>query len=109
MRYSGFAGLIIAASIATLACSSSPQAQSAQPTQQSRGGANTGAAVPVSVAQSVQKPMPLDVHVIGTVEPAQSVTVHAQVTGLLTSVTFNEGDDVREGAVLFAIDPRPLE
>lgn len=110
MRYSGFAALIlVTASTASLACSSSPQAQSAQPTQQSRGGANTGAAVPVSVAQAVQKPMPLDLHVIGTVEPASTVTVHAQVTGQLTAVNFKEGDDVRQGEVLFAIDPRPLE
>lgn len=107
MRYPVFVGFILAASAASLACSPSTQAQSAQPAQQSRG--NSAAPVPVSVAQVVQKAMPFGLNVIGTVEPASTVSVHAQVTGQLTSVTFKEGDDVREGAVLFQIDPRPLE
>ena len=108
MRYFGFVGLILIASSFSSACSSDTQAQSAQPAQQNGRGNTGAAAVPVSVAQAVQKPMPLALHVIGTVEPASTVSVHAQVTGQLTAVTFKEGDDVREGAVLFQIDPRPL-
>ena len=109
MRYFGFVGLILVSSSFSLACSSNTQAQSAQPAQQNGRGSNVAAAVPVSVAQAVEKPMPLALHVIGTVEPASTVSVHAQITGQLTGVTFKEGDDVREGAVLFQIDPRPLE
>ena len=37
------------------------------------------------------------------------MAVHAQITGELTSVHFNEGEDVREGQVLFTLDRRPLE
>jgi multidrug efflux system membrane fusion protein len=66
-------------------------------------------AVPVTVADVVQKAMPLEVRVIGTVEPSSAVEVRAQVTGVLMSVSFKEGDDVKEGQVLFTLDRRPLE
>ncbi len=33
----------------------------------------------------------------------------AQITGQLTSVGFKEGDDVKQGEVLFTLDRRPLE
>lgn len=46
---------------------------------------------------------------IGTAEPFSTVQVHAQLTGELTAVHFKEGDDVREGQVLFELDRRPLE
>jgi len=35
--------------------------------------------------------------------------VRSQVTGVLQSVGFHEGDFVRNGSVLFTIDRRPLE
>ncbi|HEY7170992.1 MAG TPA: efflux RND transporter periplasmic adaptor subunit [Vicinamibacterales bacterium] len=57
----------------------------------------------------VQKPMPVDVRAIGTVEPARTVAVRAQITGELTSVNFKEGDDVQSGQVLFTLDKRPFE
>jgi multidrug efflux system membrane fusion protein len=63
----------------------------------------------VTVADVVQKAMPLEVRVIGTVEPSSAVEVRAQVTGALMSVSFKEGDDVKEGQVLFTLDRRPLE
>ncbi len=45
----------------------------------------------------------------GEVEPNRFVSVQAQVTGQITSVRFAEGDDVREGQVLFEIDKRPFD
>ena len=71
-----------------------------------RGGDQT---VPVTVATAVQKRMPIDIRVIGSVEAYKIVAVHAQITGQLTSVNFKEGDDVNEGQVLFELDRRPLE
>jgi multidrug efflux system membrane fusion protein len=53
--------------------------------------------------------MPLDLHLIGTVEPSSTVAVRAQITGQLNSVGFKEGDDVKAGEVLFTLDRRPLE
>ncbi|HEY0285100.1 MAG TPA: efflux RND transporter periplasmic adaptor subunit, partial [Vicinamibacterales bacterium] len=75
-------------------------------------GAKPGAsqpAVPVTIAQVVQKEMPLDVSVVGTVEAFSTVAVRAQVTGELKAVNFHQGDDVEAGQVLFTLDPRPLE
>jgi multidrug efflux system membrane fusion protein len=65
--------------------------------------------VPVTVASVVQKSMPIDIRVIGAAEAAKTVAVRAQITGELTSVNFTEGDDVRQGQVLFTLDRRPLE
>jgi len=73
------------------------------------GGRGGGGAVPVTVAEVVEKPMPLEVGVIGTVEAYSTVAVRSQITGQLTSVNFKEGDDVSKGQVLFALDRRPLE
>lgn len=66
-------------------------------------------AVPVAVATVAQKSMPRQLRIIGTVEPSSTVAVRAQITGELTSVSFKEGDDVREGQTLFTLDRRPLE
>src|SRR5947209_360318 len=71
-----------------------------------RGGDQT---VPVTVATVVQKSMPIEIRVIGSVEAYSVVSVHAQITGQLTAVNFKEGDDVRKDQLLFALDRRPLE
>ncbi len=67
------------------------------------------AEVPVVVATAVARTVPVELHAIGTVEAYSSVQVKAQVGGELTSVLFNEGDDVRKGQTLFTIDPRPYQ
>ena len=67
------------------------------------------AAVPVAVAPVEQKAMPLQLQAIGTVEAFSVVSVRAQVGGELTKVHFNEGQDVKKGALLFTIDPRSFE
>jgi multidrug efflux system membrane fusion protein len=74
------------------------------------GGRGRGdATVPVTVATVVQKSMPIEIRVIGSVEAYSVVSVHAQVTGQLTDVNFKEGDDVAKNQLLFALDRRPLE
>src|SRR5438105_941511 len=103
--------LILATLLAAtaVACSAGGEAlQQQQPPGRGRGGAQQPA-VPVTAAAVVQKPMPVDVRVIGTVIAASTVAVHAQITGELTTVNFKEGQEVREGQVLFTLDKRPLE
>jgi multidrug efflux system membrane fusion protein len=102
------AGLLLAAASLTSACTAGGQAEGTG-APAGRGGPGGGAAVPVTVAQVVQKPMPLEVRVIGSVEASSNVAVHAQITGELTSVHFKEGDDVKRGDELFTFDKRPLE
>ena len=52
--------------------------------------------------------MPVMIEAVGTVEPEHSVQVRAQVSGVLKSVQFKEGDPVKPGQVLFRIDSRPM-
>jgi multidrug efflux system membrane fusion protein len=104
--------LILITTIGTAACSVGGSAQSASPDGEgARGGrgAGGGQAVPVTVGHAEQKTVPLQLRVIGSVEPSSSVAIRAQVTGELTEVTFREGDDVRSGQTLFRLDRRPLE
>jgi multidrug efflux system membrane fusion protein len=77
----------------------------AQPQQR----AAAPAAVPVTVATAVRKSMPLDASVVGAVEAYSTVSVRAQITGELTGVNFQQGDDVAAGQELFTLDRRPFE
>jgi multidrug efflux system membrane fusion protein len=112
IRPGWFFGVVLAAAAAAPACSPSGEA-SAQQQQQAAGrggrGGGADAPVPVTIAHVEQRPMPVNIAIIGTAEPYTTVAVRAQITGELTSVSFNEGDDVKEGQVLFTLDRRPLE
>jgi multidrug efflux system membrane fusion protein len=70
------------------------------------GGASR---VPVTVAHAEQRPVPYEILATGTVEPRQTASVQAQVTGVLTRVAFREGGDVAAGQILFQIDARPFQ
>ena len=65
--------------------------------------------VPVLVAQVVQKTVPIQLHAIGTVEAYSTVSVKSQIDGYIAAVSFHEGQDIRKGALLVQIDPRPYE
>lgn len=93
--------VVVGATLAIGACARSE----AQPQQQ----AAAPAAVPVTITTAVQKSMPLDAGVVGTVEAYSTVSVRAQITGELQAVNFKQGDDVTAGQELFALDRRPLE
>ncbi|MFA6108858.1 MAG: efflux RND transporter periplasmic adaptor subunit [Candidatus Latescibacterota bacterium] len=67
------------------------------------------AARPVVTAPVQIQATPLSVPAVGTVEPIQSVSVRAQVGGVVTRVAFEEGGSVTAGQLLFQIDPRPLQ
>lgn len=65
-------------------------------------------AVPVTTAPVLLKTVPVRLYAIGNVEPYTTVSIKARVDGQLMSAHFKEGDEVRQGAVLFEIDPRPF-
>ena len=67
------------------------------------------ALVPVAVAHVERRDVPYEIDATGTIEPMQTVSVSAQVGGILTHIDFKEGDDVKQGQVLFQIDPRPFQ
>jgi multidrug efflux system membrane fusion protein len=66
-------------------------------------------AVPVTVAEAVQRDVPIEVTAVGNVQGLTTVAVKSQIAGQITQVHFREGQDVRRGDLLFTIDPRPLE
>jgi membrane fusion protein, multidrug efflux system len=68
-----------------------------------------GALLFVKTAKAVAKPMPVLIEAVGSVEPEHSVQVRAQVSGVLQTVLFKEGDKVKAGQQLFQIDPRTFE
>jgi multidrug efflux system membrane fusion protein len=65
--------------------------------------------VPVSVATAIQRSVPVELNIIGTVQPFSTVQVKSQVVGELLKVHFKQGDFVKEGDVMFTIDRRALE
>jgi len=65
--------------------------------------------VMVTVADAVEKSIPVQIRAIGNVEAYNTVSVKAQINGQVARVHFAEGDDVARGALLFTIDPRPFE
>lgn len=65
--------------------------------------------VPVVAENADRKNVPLQVRAIGNVEAYNTVSVRSQVSGEISEVFFREGQDVRQGKMLFRIDPRPFE
>jgi len=67
------------------------------------------APIPVTVSIAIQKTVPVELRAIGNVQAYSTVTVKSKVGGELVGVHFKEGQDVKKGAPLFTIDPRPYE
>lgn len=65
--------------------------------------------VPVKMGEVVQQNVPLQIGAIGNVEAYNAVSVKALVGGEVTAVHFRDGQDVKQGDLLFQIDPRPYE
>ena len=65
----------------------------------------------VTVAQATLGDMPVILNQLGTVTPTATVTVmpNQAVSGYLTEVPFQEGQDVEKDQVLAQIDPRPYQ
>jgi len=86
------------------------KSESPGPGASSPGGSPKGRPpVPVLVAKAEQADVPVELSVLGAVEPVQSSPVRSQVAGTIVEVDFREGDLVKAGQVLFRIDPRPIE
>jgi len=73
--------------------------------------ARGAAAQIVKIAQATHGDMPVILNELGTVTPVATVTVmpNQAVSGYLTEVPFQEGQDVEKGQLLAQIDPRPYQ
>jgi membrane fusion protein, multidrug efflux system len=65
--------------------------------------------VPVLVGTVTEKTVPVELKNIGNVEAYSTVSIKSRLAGQLVQVNFKEGQDVKEGELLFVIDPRPYE
>ncbi len=72
-------------------------------------GAQGGAPADVEVVQVEQRDVPIYGEWIGTLDGLTNADVRAQVTGYLMKQAYQEGAFVKQGQLLFQIDPRPFQ
>jgi RND family efflux transporter MFP subunit len=63
----------------------------------------------VTVSQPLQRTVQATSRLLGQFAAVNSVELRAQVGGTLTAIGFRDGQTVRPGDLLFAIDPRPFQ
>jgi multidrug efflux system membrane fusion protein len=70
-----------------------------------------GGGAPVLVARAMTTNLPVQINPppVGHVMPYSTVTVHSQIGGIISEVHFKEGQAVKQGDLLFTIDPRPAQ
>ncbi len=71
--------------------------------------ANAPPVFEVEVAQVQQKDVPIYREWIGTLDGMVNAAIKAQVPGYLRSQGYVEGSFVKQGQLLFEIDPRPFQ
>ena len=85
----------LAVLIAFTSCSKAPVASSAGPPE-------------VLVTEVIQKEVPIIRQWVGTLNGSENADVRARTTGYLQKKAYQEGGYVKEGDLLFEIDPRPF-
>jgi len=65
--------------------------------------------VPVQVAVALKQALPVTQKAIGSVQAQRGVAVKSQVDGIIQSINFKEGDEVKAGDLLVTLDKRPFE
>ena len=63
----------------------------------------------VLVTQVVKGDVPIVRGWIGTLDGSENADIHSRVTGYLQKRDYQEGSYVKEGDLLFEVDPRPFE
>jgi len=66
-------------------------------------------AVPIRAAIAATQDVPLEIFAVGNVEAIESVDVKSRIPGQIRSVSFEEGQNVTKGQLLFALDLEPLQ
>lgn len=89
--------LLLAASLLLSACGQAPEAMQQMP------------AAKVSVAEVLEQPINEWDEFTGRLEAPESVEIRPRVSGFVDRVAFVEGSLVKQGDLLFQIDPRPFQ
>ncbi len=98
MRFRSFliAAPMLAAALALGACGKAPQQQQMPPAE-------------VGVVVAKAQPLPLTRDLVGRLYATRTADVRARVAGVLQKRVYTEGSDVKQGQLLFQIDPAPLK
>lgn len=99
---------LLLASLILAGCGEKAATSAAKGSDDGKAKGKSGGAAPVLVGTVQRRKVPLVIDAIGAVEPIRMTAVRAQVTGTLQKIAFQEGHDVKEGDLLFEIDPRPF-
>ena len=67
------------------------------------------AAVPITAGTVATADVPVLLHGIGSVQAYSMVTIKSRVDGQIVNIQFAEGQEVKAGAPLLQIDPRPFQ
>ncbi len=94
--------LFVASLAGTLLLSSCSQKSADTKTPQTPG-------VPVLVAQATKQDVPVEIQAVGSVQAYSFVSIRSQITDLIVKVHFSEGQEVKQGDLLFTLDQRPAE
>jgi membrane fusion protein (multidrug efflux system) len=89
-------GIIIATSFLTLSCGSEKKASTAPPPA-------------VTVLEVIQKDAPVIFEHVAQTQSSHLVNIQARVSGFLDKRLYTEGSVVKEGQVLFKMDPKPFQ
>lgn len=74
-----------------------------------KSGSSEQAALPVQVANPIERELTEYADYTGRLEAVEMVDVRPRVSGCIKSVHFKEGQKVSKGDLLFTIDPRPFQ
>jgi membrane fusion protein (multidrug efflux system) len=88
----------VAVAIVVAACSKPAPAPPAAPP-----------AVPVLAMQAIKRDATVTEELVGQVSAFREVPLRSQTTGFVQKIVFEPGQNVREGELLFVIDPRPYQ
>lgn len=72
------------------------------------GESREAAAVPPNMAKAERQDLEIRADAAGQIEPIRMVEVKSKVSGELTRITVETGDEVRQGALLATVDPRDV-
>jgi multidrug efflux system membrane fusion protein len=84
-------------------CANKQALQAASPSAVSGAGRPPA---PVVVSTVEQRNVPVQITAIGNVEAYQTVQIRSQVNGQIETIHFKEGQDVRQGQLLYSLDKR---
>jgi len=63
----------------------------------------------VAITTVIQKDTPIYVEFVGQTKGSEDIDIRARVDGFLESINFKEGTEIKQGALLYTIDPREWE